>query len=482
MAWFEPIAVAGHRGPPRAALGGVGPLRARARPLRHRPGHRPLRRAAPRDVPRPRRPRRARRRPRRAAARAPLGAGAARPGQRACSAPRSRPQEMVERCSTRSASRPCPTRAACSTSACRRGGPTASRGRRDRGGRPPLRLRAARQDRAEVRRARPALTDRRPGAGCCARCCSGSGISEAMPNPFLAPDDLDRAGLDARGLTIANPLVAEESVLRTSLRPGLFKAMAYNESHRVRRRRPVRDRPHLPCRRRSPLPDEREVLGVALAGREGPAAVPVLQEVVAALGLADRVRLAAPSVDAAGALAGMHPGRSSVVTVGRPAGRGRRRGRPRRARGLRHPRSGGVAGARPRPSCSDLEPADRAVAAGQPLPVERHRPGLRRRRRRHGRRRPRRHRAGPPAPCWSTSSCSTSTADRGSRPANAAWPSGSACRRPTTRSPMPRWPPCATPSSPRPPHGRTPRRRHGRVRPVRCRRTAASWTLAERSE
>ena len=60
----------------------------------------------------------------------------------------------------------------------------------------------------------------------------GLGISEAMPNPFLAPGDLDRAGLDTRGLTIANPLVAEESVLRTSLRPGLFKAVAYNASHR----------------------------------------------------------------------------------------------------------------------------------------------------------------------------------------------------------------------------------------------------------
>ena len=73
----------------------------------------------------------------------------------------------------------------------------------------------------------------------------GLGISEAMPNPFLAPGDLDRAGLDARGLTIANPLVAEESVLRTSLRPGLFKARGLQRLAPLRRRRPVRDRPHL---------------------------------------------------------------------------------------------------------------------------------------------------------------------------------------------------------------------------------------------
>ena len=148
----------------------------------------------------------------------------------------------------------------------------------------------------------------------------GLGISEAMPNPFLAPGDLDRAGLDARGLTIANPLVAEESVLRTSLRPGLFKAVAYNASHR-------HDdvalfeigRTYSPAE--GPLPDEREVLGVALAGQPGPGAVPVLQEVVAALGLGDRMQLAAAGRDPEDALVGMHPGRSSVVTVDeRPVG------------------------------------------------------------------------------------------------------------------------------------------------------------------
>ena len=60
----------------------------------------------------------------------------------------------------------------------------------------------------------------------------GLGISEAMPNPFLAPDTLAKAGLLRRRSAITNPLVAEESVLRTSLRPGLLGAIAYNESHR----------------------------------------------------------------------------------------------------------------------------------------------------------------------------------------------------------------------------------------------------------
>ena len=61
----------------------------------------------------------------------------------------------------------------------------------------------------------------------------GAGYSEAMPMPFLAPDDLARAGLNAQGLTLANPLAAEESVLRTSLLPGLLKAIARNQAHRI---------------------------------------------------------------------------------------------------------------------------------------------------------------------------------------------------------------------------------------------------------
>ena len=61
----------------------------------------------------------------------------------------------------------------------------------------------------------------------------GAGFSEAMPMPFLAPDDLSRAGLDTDAITLANPLVAEESVLRTSLLPGLLKAVVRNQSHRI---------------------------------------------------------------------------------------------------------------------------------------------------------------------------------------------------------------------------------------------------------
>jgi phenylalanyl-tRNA synthetase beta chain len=139
----------------------------------------------------------------------------------------------------------------------------------------------------------------------------GLGISEAMPDPFLAPGDLARAGLEPHGLTIANPLVAEESVLRTSLRPGLFKAVAYNASHR-RYDVSLFEIGHTYRPAEGPLPDEREVLAVALAGREGSAAVPVLDEIVAGLGLARRVSLR-QRVPAG--LRGMHPGRSGVLVV-----------------------------------------------------------------------------------------------------------------------------------------------------------------------
>lgn len=66
----------------------------------------------------------------------------------------------------------------------------------------------------------------------------GLGLDEAMPSPLLAPGDLAAVGLSEDSsavLRIANPLVVEESVLRTSLRPGLLKAVRYNLAHRAER-------------------------------------------------------------------------------------------------------------------------------------------------------------------------------------------------------------------------------------------------------
>ena len=135
----------------------------------------------------------------------------------------------------------------------------------------------------------------------------GVGASEAMPNPFLAPGDLGRAGLDPRGITIANPLASEESVLRTSLLPGLLKAVAYNESHR-NAGVSLFEIGHVygvPAPG-EPLPDEREMLGVALAGRDATMARAVWDELAAALAWSE-VALAA------GERAGMHPTRTLLI-------------------------------------------------------------------------------------------------------------------------------------------------------------------------
>lgn len=137
----------------------------------------------------------------------------------------------------------------------------------------------------------------------------GLGISEAMPNPFLAPDTAVRAGLDAAAVRITNPLVSEESVLRNSLRPGLLGAVAYNASHRrfgvrlfeIGRVYPPAD---------AELPAEYEALGVVLAGQEATAAVEVWREIAVALGVGARI-------DQSRVPGGLHPTRSASLVAGR---------------------------------------------------------------------------------------------------------------------------------------------------------------------
>ena len=137
----------------------------------------------------------------------------------------------------------------------------------------------------------------------------GLGISEAMPNPFLAPDTLTKAGLPGEALRITNPLVAEESVLRTSLRPGLLRAIAYNESHR----RPgvaLFEIGHVYPPAHGELPGEYEALTVVLAGADAPAAVAVWRELAAALGTGARL-------DQSKVPAGLHATRSATLQAGR---------------------------------------------------------------------------------------------------------------------------------------------------------------------
>jgi phenylalanyl-tRNA synthetase beta chain len=139
----------------------------------------------------------------------------------------------------------------------------------------------------------------------------GLGISEAMPNPFLAPDTLTRAGLSDPVIRITNPLVEEESVLRTSLRPGLLQAVAFNESHRRYGAR-LFEIGHVYPPGTGELPDEREVVCVVLAGTDAPSAVAVWRELAAALGVGARI-------DQDRVPAGLHATRSATLQAGKIA-------------------------------------------------------------------------------------------------------------------------------------------------------------------
>ncbi|MGA9275769.1 phenylalanine--tRNA ligase subunit beta [Ilumatobacter sp.] len=137
----------------------------------------------------------------------------------------------------------------------------------------------------------------------------GLGISEAMPNPFLAPDTLAKAGLDDAAITITNPLVSDESVLRTSLRPGLLEAIAFNESHRrVGARLFEIGRVYPPAE--GELPGEYEALTVVLAGSEAPAAMAVWAEITTALGGGARI-------DQGRVPSGLHRTRSATLQAGK---------------------------------------------------------------------------------------------------------------------------------------------------------------------
>ena len=140
----------------------------------------------------------------------------------------------------------------------------------------------------------------------------GLGLAEVMPNPFLAPDDVQKAGLDGSApIGLVNPLVAAESVLRPSLLPGLVKVLAYNSSHRNAGvglfeagavfMPPIGD---------DELPDEQERLAVAWAGHDAGRAKHVWDVLVDAL---DVQRTEIVSTDD---LPGMHPTRGARLLAG----------------------------------------------------------------------------------------------------------------------------------------------------------------------
>ena len=157
---------------------------------------------------------------------------------------------------------------------------------------------------------------------------AGAGLHEAQTSSLLGPGDHERAGLPEDGIPAANPLMQEESVLRTSLLPGLLRVLSFNAARRAPDvgffeighvyRRPAAGR--AVAGRDANLPDEREHLAAALGGGGGGAVAATRAWGVLAdtLRLAD-ARLEALTGDTTGT--GLHPTRSArIVVAGRPAG------------------------------------------------------------------------------------------------------------------------------------------------------------------
>lgn len=139
-----------------------------------------------------------------------------------------------------------------------------------------------------------------------------AGWSEAMPNPFLDPNAARQAGVpDEAQLALVNPLVAEESVLRVSLRPGLLRTIAYNQSHRVDAIH-LYEVGHVYPRGTGSLPDEEEMLCVmSVESRNGE-----LAALNAWTLLVDALNIGA-QIDQKTTPPGYHPGRSATLRRGK---------------------------------------------------------------------------------------------------------------------------------------------------------------------
>ena len=138
----------------------------------------------------------------------------------------------------------------------------------------------------------------------------GMGLDEAMPSPFLAMGDLPRVGIaEESALRLANPLVADESILRTSLRPGLLKALRYNQSHRA----PsigLWEIGHVYPSSGQQLPDETERLAIVVAGGDAQTALMQWNTLCDALSVGAQL-------DQSRVPEGLHPTRSATLARGK---------------------------------------------------------------------------------------------------------------------------------------------------------------------
>ncbi len=168
---------------------------------------------------------------------------------------------------------------------------------------------------------------------------AGLGAHEAWTASLLGPDEQRRIGIEG-GVRVTNPLTPDESMLRTTLLPGMLGALAFNASRRQGDVRlfevghvfPPPDPGRVAravARSGDTVIDEREVLGVALAGegddaRSAAAAWTALADAFAILDV-DVVAPGASDDPALGLVPpGLHPTRSArLVLSGRDGGPGR---------------------------------------------------------------------------------------------------------------------------------------------------------------
>ena len=106
------------------------------------------------------------------------------------------------------------------------------RGRHRRGGRPHLRVRPDRP--ADAGLAAAGTPDRLPTGPPAGRrtCCAGSGPSEAWTATFVSESDQVDSGFEPPYIEVTNPLVESERFLRSSMAPGLIRAVVYNTDRR----------------------------------------------------------------------------------------------------------------------------------------------------------------------------------------------------------------------------------------------------------
>jgi phenylalanyl-tRNA synthetase beta chain len=138
----------------------------------------------------------------------------------------------------------------------------------------------------------------------------GLGLDEAMPSPFLAPGDLVAVGLHEDDvLRIANPLVADESILRTSLRPGLLRSLKYNQSHRASRIG-FWEIGHVYPSSGQQLPNEYEQLAIVVGGGDATTALAQWNALCDALSVGAQL-------DQERVPPGLHPTRSATLARGK---------------------------------------------------------------------------------------------------------------------------------------------------------------------